>query len=757
MARQTRLAAWVSCAVTLFLVAVTLVLDALTPGESLPDDLRPGPTWFVTPAYLLVLTGIGALIAARRPGNFIGWLMCAAAVLGALVELGHAYSEFSLAGNHPGLAGVEWLAWLATWISLPWLMLQMVYLPVLFPDGKVPSRRWAWLLWTASITALVGIAGRALDPGLLAAVQLRNPLGVPDPQGYLQKLAGVTTVVLIVLALASLASVFVRLEAATGDRRQQLKWFGSAITVLVIVVTAGMLSEAVFGTSVSPWLEALISLAYLTIPISIGFSLLRYRLYDIDLVISRTLVYTTLATFISAVYLVAVVGVGALVGFGNHVNLMLSWLAAGVVALAFQPVRERLQRLANRLVYGRRATPYDALAVLSRRVAETAPSELLLNDAAGAVCEAIGVPSASFWLRGGQEWRVVAQWPPDGRHEFPLLAPHGGPGLRAFPVHHQGSLLGAISVAVPPGRTLSPADERLLADVANQAGLVFRNLGLTADLMARLGELWDSRRRLVKAQDEERRRLERNLHDGAQQDLFGLKVNIRHVRTLLRRDPQGAEAALEQLEEEAEQALQTVRELARGVYPPLLTAHGLAGALGARARAAPVDVRISTDGAGRYPADLEEAVYFCCTEALQNAVRHAQASTVKISLAQEEGELVFLVEDDGRGFDVANTTGGAGLQSMRDRVDVVGGTLEIISRPDRGTTVRGRVQVSPDGQSNLDGSLDAQPAKLTPSSRATGPETRPESAEGPRRARGLGRPRVAGVPHRVRQRPAVTD
>ena len=701
--RRHSLVAWAGCAVTGLLVVTTVTLAALTPTDRLPEDLMPGPSWFVIPVYPLVLAAVGTLIASRRPENFIGWLMCGGAMLGALVELGRYYSYYSLASGRPGLAGVEWVAWLARWVWLPWLMLQLVYLPVLFPDGRLPSRRWAWLIWTASITALVGITGRALNPGLLADVRLRNPVAVQDAHVDFQRLAGIALLVLMGLALASLASVFFRLRTATGDRRQQLKWFGSAITVMVTLVTAGTIADEV-GEVNSPLLEVLVASAYPTIPIAIGISVLRYRLYDIDLVINRTLVYGALVAFISAVYLIAVVGVGALVGMGNPVSLLPSLVAAGVVALAFQPVRQWLQRLANRLVYGRRATPYDALAVLSRRVAETAPSDQLLSDSVRALCDAIGIPSASVWLRGGQEWRVVAQWPPDGRDPAPSMVGARRPGTRVFSVHNHGTLLGAISVIVPPGRTLSPADERLLGDIASQAGLLLRNMGLTADLMARLGELQESRRRLVTAQEEERRRLERNLHDGAQQDLFSLKLDIRRLRHLVWRAPGEVEAALERLEAQAEEALQTVKELARGVYPPLLTAQGIAAALSARARAAPVDVRISSTGVERYPAAVEEAVYFCCAEALQNAVRHAHPTSVRIALEGRGDELFFQVEDDGRGFDLAAAAGGAGLQSMRDRVDVVGGTLEIVSSLDGGTTVRGHVQIPSPARISLDGS-----------------------------------------------------
>lgn len=701
--RRHSLVAWAGCAATGLLVVTTVTLAALTPTDRLPEDLRPGPSWLLIPLYPLVLAAVGTLIASRRPENSIGWLMCGAAMLGALVELGRYYSYYSLAAGRPGLVGVEWVAWLARWVWLPWLMLQLVYLPVLFPDGRLPSKRWAWLLWIASITALVGITGRALNPELLADVRLRNPVAIQDAQVDFQRLAGIALLVLMALALASLASVFFRLRTATGDRRQQLKWFGSAITVLVTLVTAGTIADEV-GDVNSPPLEVLVASAYPIIPIVVGFSVLRYRLYDIDLVINRTLVYGALVAFISAVYLIAVVGVGALVGIGNHVNLLLPLVAAGVVALAFQPVRQWLQRLANKLVYGRRATPYDALAVLSRRVAETAPGEQLLKDSLRALCDAIGIPSASVWLRGGQEWCAVAQWPPDGRDPAPSLADARRCGARVFSVNNHGTLLGAISVIVPPGRTLSPADERLLGDVANQAGLLLRNMGLTADLMDRLGELQESRRRLVTAQEEERRRLERNLHDGAQQDLFSLKLDIRRLRHLVRQAPDEVEAALERLEEQAEKALQTVKELARGVYPPLLTAQGITAALSARARAAPVDVRISSAGVERYPAGVEEAVYFCCAEALQNAVRHARPASVRISLEGRGDELFFQVEDDGQGFDLAAAAGGAGLQGMRDRVDVVGGRLEIVSSLEGGTTVRGRVQIPSPAKIGLDGS-----------------------------------------------------
>jgi signal transduction histidine kinase len=671
------------------LVGASIALGWLTPQERLPDDFRLGPLWFVIPTYPLVAAGVGTLIASRRPGTSIGWLLCAAALIYAVDELGLFYSYFCLARGASGPVTVEWVAWVARWISLPWMAVQLIFLPVLFPSGKAPSQTYRWLLWSAAVTALVGAAARALSPALLADLKLVNPVAIADPTGALQRVADTAELVLMVIVLTSLASVFFRLRDSSGERRQQLKWFGSAIAVLVAVTTAAKVADDVVEAN-SPFLEIVVPTIYVTIPIGIGFSILRYRLYDIDLVINRTLVYGMLAATISALYLTVVVGVGAIVGMHDHVSL-LPLLAAGMIALAFEPLRRRLQRLADRLVNGRRATPYDALAALSRRLTDSTPGEQVLTDTVRAVCEATGARSASLWLRGGAEWRVMAQWPAGVKHETPSLDHLPPPSVRAFPVHSQGAVLGTLAVSAPPGRPLSTGDERLLGDVASQAGLLFRNLGLTADLVSRLGELQESRRRLVTAQEEERRRIERNLHDGAQQDLFGLKISIREVQALSRHNPSGVHAALERLEEDADRALLTVKELARGVYPSLLTTQGLAGAVRARARAAPVDVRFSSTGLRRYRAEIEEAVYFACAEALQNAIKHAHPTSVRISLVEKNDELTLEVEDDGQGFDMTATPWGAGLHSIRDRIDVIGGTIEAITRPGVGTTVKGRV------------------------------------------------------------------
>jgi signal transduction histidine kinase len=260
-------------------------------------------------------------------------------------------------------------------------------------------------------------------------------------------------------------------------------------------------------------------------------------------------------------------------------------------------------------------------------------------------------------------------------------------------VRHQGDLLGALSVTKRAGESLTPVEENLVTHLAGQAGLVLKNVGLTTDLQARLEELRASRQRLVSAQDEERRKLERNLHDGAQQHLVALKVKLGLVEMLAARDPEKAKATIVALKRDADEALETLRDLARGIYPPLLADRGLAVALQSQAAKATLPVHVDADGVGRYPQEIEAALYFCTLEALQNVQKYAQASNATVRLREEGGQLCVAVTDDGRGFDATVAVRGAGLTNMEDRLEALGGTLLIETSPGHGTMLRATVPV----------------------------------------------------------------
>src|SRR5258708_6184485 len=433
------------------------------------------------------------------------------------------------------------------------------------------------------------------------------------------------------------------------------------------------------------------------VAVGIAVAVLRYRLYDIDVVISRTLVYGALAAFITAVYVGIVVGVGTLVGSGGKPNLVLSIVATAIVAVAFQPVRERLQKIANRLVYGKRATPYEVLSQFSERVADTYAADEALPRMARVLAEGTGAEQAQVWLRQGEMMRATASWPDaNGSARAEPVHVQGQqlpdlPGSQAVPVRHQGELLGALTVNKRQGESLTPIEQKLLDDLAHQAGLVLKNVGLTAELLQRLEELRASRQRLVAAQDEERRRLERNLHDGAQQNLVALKVKLGLAEVFADKDPARARQLLGEIKADADEALETLRDLARGIYPPLLADKGLAVALAAQARKATPPVEVDADGLGRYPQDIEAAVYFCVLEALQNVQKYARASKATVRLVAQNGDLTFEVEDDGAGFDAASAKKGSGLTNMADRVDALGGGVKIESQPGRGTVLRGSI------------------------------------------------------------------
>jgi signal transduction histidine kinase len=294
------------------------------------------------------------------------------------------------------------------------------------------------------------------------------------------------------------------------------------------------------------------------------------------------------------------------------------------------------------------------------------------------------------WLLVGRELRPASLWPLDSPHAEPLRVDGDAipeiPGELAVEVRDRGELLGALSVTMPPNDPMTPAKEKLVRDLAAQAGLALRNVRLVEELKA-------SQRRIVAAQDQERRRIERNIHDGAQQQLVALTVKMRLAQSLATKDAEKTAAMLEQMQGETQTALEDLRDLARGIYPPLLADKGLPAALEAQVRKAALPVEVSPDGVTRYPAEIEAAVYFSVLEALQNVAKYADASRTTVVLGEDGGYLTFAVEDDGRGFDSGSTRYGMGLQGIADRITALDGTVEVRSAPGRGTAVTGRIPI----------------------------------------------------------------
>ena len=647
----------------------------------------------VAVVFIAVFSTVGALVASRRPENPIGWLL---SVTGLCYALATASLFIAL---QPW--GERYAQWLGNWIWGFGLALPVTFVPLLFPSGHLPSRRWRPVAWIAGAGIGAFVIGSAFTPGVLADSDppMTNPLGFGGSVGHAvfgTMRAGGLPVFLLMVPLA-IASLFFRYRRADRTEREQLRWLlGAGVFIGLGILASSLVGRFVSDPNTANDLSnAIVSLAAVTVPVSIGIAILKYRLYDIDLVLNKTVVYGALAAFITIIYVAIVVGIGSLIGRGGQPNVALSILATAVVAVGFQPVRERVQRFANRLVYGKRATPYEVLAEFSERMAGAYANEDLLPRMARILAEGTGAARADVWLRSDDQLRVDASWPVDA--EALPVADGTNPPEGLTPVRHQGELLGALSIEKKPGDTVTPTEQKLIDDLAAQAGLVLKNVGLTEQLLARLEELKASRQRLVSAQDEERRKLERNLHDGAQQQIVALTVKLRLAQQLVERDPVKAADMLAQLQDDSQAALEDLRDLARGIYPPLLADKGLAAALESQARKSPVLVVVDADGIGRFGQDAEAAVYFCCLEALQNIAKYANASRATIALSDGQGRLVFTVTDDGVGFDPEQTGYGTGLQGMADRLAALDGTLEVRSTTGGGTTVQGALPVQLEG------------------------------------------------------------
>jgi signal transduction histidine kinase len=379
-------------------------------------------------------------------------------------------------------------------------------------------------------------------------------------------------------------------------------------------------------------------------------------------------------------------------------NPVLTTAVAVAIALLFQPLRRRAQRVANRLVYGERATPYQVLSDFAEGMAGTLPIDEVLARMASVTADGTGATRADVWIRIGDELRPAAAWPPGSspRVAAPVSGSDDGvpalDGTASVAVRQGDDLLGALTIEKPPSEPLTPTEDKLLHDVASQAGLVLRNVRLAAELRENIEELKASRRRLVEAQDSERRRIERNLHDGAQQRLVALSVQL-GLLDRLANDPERVRETTGRLRDELQDALEDLRDLARGIYPPLLADKGLSVALEAQARRAVVPTTVEADGVGRYAQEIEAAVYFCALEAMQNVAKYANAASSVIRLADTDGYLLFEVQDDGHGFDPSGIGYGTGLRGMADRLEAVGGSLEVLGEPGHGTLVRARIEL----------------------------------------------------------------
>jgi signal transduction histidine kinase len=573
------------------------------------------------------------------------------------------------------------------------------------PDGKPATSTAQHAQWL--VLVLTAIA---------AAMQASR--GIDDVRGV--ALLHAAACALVVLP------AFVSACGAAGVvERSRLQWVGWGFVVSAALLT-GMAGLRAVTNGLDDWAPVAV---LLTLPAPLGVAASAYRrlLGVVATVLVHSVVWLGMAAFVAVVYLVVVVGLYGRPVDGEATVLVLSFVAAAVVVVFGSVVQQRLRDAATRRVYGQGDEPDQTLEHFATRMSRAIPmDELLLQlveslrktmkltsaevwtGSEGRFDQAVGVPhrSRERIIIGGESLGVAARahvqgntwlsvWVPD------LLVGREGSAVRFTSVAHLGELLGFIVTERPTSAVALDEDDehRVLIDIARQLGLALHNVRLDNALQASLDELQStneelvrSRARIVAATDESRRRIERNLHDGAQQHLVALAVKVGLVRTLLDSDPETATRMLEELRGDVQVTLTELRELAHGIYPPRLRDRGLVDALGAAADRSPLPASVEANEVGRYGPDLETAVYFCCVEAIQNAGKHAgPEAQIRVRLCETDGQLVFEVSDDGAGFDAAAVSESHGFVNMRDRLGAFAGVLEVISAPGTGTTVRGRI------------------------------------------------------------------
>lgn len=610
----------------------------------------------------LVYLSVAALIFRRKSGEHV-------ALLGAFALV--IWGFFSAASTI-GAATEVYPQWRpASEFALFLGLVSITLFFYLFPDGRFVPR---WALWLALTLILV------LMPGYI---------WLDSPADY-RKWPPLMGGFFLLTWMGSMIGLQVyRYRRVSGPvQRQQTKWVvlgmaGSFLGFFAFVSLPFLISppfhqeSSVLGNLIA---NTGGSISMLLLPVSIGIAILRHRLWDIDIVINRTLVYIALTGIVVGLYVLVVGGVGTLLRVQD--NPVLSLLAAGVIAVAFAPLRDRLQRGVNQLMYGERDEPYRVLSRLGRRVEETLAPESVLSTIVETVAQALRLPYAAITLRQDGRFDTVAEY---GSRRDDLID---------LPLVYGSDTVGQLLLARrAPGEAFNPADQRLLEDLARQVGVAARAVGLAVDLRRSNERLQAAREGLVAAREEERRRLRRDLHDGLGPALASKSLKVGAIRKLMTRDPAAANALLSDLGDDIEATIADIRRLVYDLRPPALDELGLVGAIRERVAQLHTELQVvveTPDQLPALPAAVEVAAYRIVQEALTNVARHARAGRCMVHLGIERGVLCLKVADDGVGL-AAERKRGVGMLSMRERAEELGGTWTAETLPTGGTLILARL------------------------------------------------------------------
>lgn len=674
-----------------FLWALTVVLTAFGLLLTLNlwyQDVQFNYYWALSSVLPPAVATVGLVIASHRPHNYIGLIFCTIGALTSAQIFCALYAVNSLLVVPDILSGGEALAWATSWLGYLWIGLAALF-ALLFPNGRLLSDRWRWVAWSCVVTAATGAVVTAFLPGPIEGIApIRNPLGIERIDASYARAADIFLESCIsIVSIVAWTSPIVRLRQARGQERQQLKWcvYAAALGVGTRVI-AGTLFEIFPVPPGVYWTVITVStLAIIGFPVAVGFAVLKYHLYDIDIVINRTLVYGALTVSVVSLYVLVVMGVGALVQ--TRGNFVPSLAAVGLVAVVFQPLRHRLQQAVNHLMYGERDEPRAVLSRLGKALEGSLASRAVLPAVCKTVAQALKLPFVAVDLGGGGKLQRIAS--------------HGTPAeeVHTLPLIYQNEVVGELLFSPRRGEQLNARDLELLEDVCRHAAVAAHDVSLAADLQR-------SREELVTTREEERRRIRRDLHDGLGPSLATLTLKLDAARNLLSSDPQLAERLLLQLKENTQDAIADIRQLVYELRPPALDELGLVGAIREQAAqyssagnrsVAGIDAGLfccTVEAPARLeglPAAVEVAAYRIVQEALTNAARHSGAKNchVRLSLGDaspESGYLQSEITDDGTGLPEGYRAG-VGTTSMRERAEELGGKISIENLSTGGTKV----------------------------------------------------------------------
>ena len=619
----------------------------------------------------LAFAWMGAVLLARRPGHPMGPLLCLIGLTDAICQLPFAYARYTVVHAPGSLPGGTAALWATTWVFAPATSLIGLVLPLVFPEGRLLSPRWRPALWAALAFIPLSVAGYAFIPQTMGSLfrNLPDPYTFPRYDTLFEILQDLAVACGLAAAIAAAASVTLRWRRADRLGRQQLKWYLAVLPVMAASIIATVIAPGPVSLGVG-------LIAGTLLPIAIGIAVLRYKLYEIDILLNRAVLYGSLTAGVAAVYLAVVVVARTLFGVQGR-GLAVQVVATVVAAAALWPLHDRVQRRVDRLFYGDRGAPYEALARLGRRVEAAADTETALNSVVKTIADSLRLPYVALELRLSDGWSPAATY-----GEAPSQ-------VVAFPLTSQRETVGRLLVGTrSPGEQLGPDDERLLADLARQAGPATHAVALRRALDA-------SRAGLVTAQEEERRRLRRDLHDGLGPTLAGLTLGLDTARARSAGQPELQEL-LGKLKAETQRAVTDVRRIVYGLRPPALDEFGLVGSLREEvgrlqyeAPALTVTLDAPGDGLADLPAAVEVACYRIVTEALTNVTRHAHASRCSVQIRFGR-DLDVDVRDDGVGLP-EGWRAGVGIASMRERVTELGGELVIEPSLPHGTRINARL------------------------------------------------------------------